>query len=91
MRLRHALRCCTFVGYAALASACATNPATGKRQFSLMSEEQEIAIGQQQDVEIRKEMGVYSDREIQTYVPDIGLKLAQRSERPKPPLAFHRD
>src|SRR5438876_4488457 len=43
-------------------TACATNPATGKRQFSLMSEEQEIAAGQQNDVEVRREMGVYDDR-----------------------------
>ena len=33
-----------------------------------MSEEQEIAIGQQQDVQIRKEMGVYDDRQLQEYV-----------------------
>ena len=39
---------------AAAVTACATNPATGKRQFSLMSEEQEIAAGQQNDVEVRR-------------------------------------
>ena len=47
---------------ALVAGACATNPATGKREFSLMSEEQEIAAGQQNDVEVRREMGVYDDR-----------------------------
>ena len=73
---------------ALLAGACATNPVTGRREFSLMSEAQEIAIGQQQDVDVRKEMGVYSDTGIQQYVSDIGLKLARLSERPELPWHF---
>jgi predicted Zn-dependent protease len=73
---------------AATAVGCATNPATGKREFSLMSEDQEIQIGQSQDAEVRKEMGVYSDRTLQQYVSDIGLRLAQVSERPNLPWHF---
>jgi predicted Zn-dependent protease len=42
----------------ALGAACATNPVTGKKQMSLLSEAEELAIGQQQDAEIRREMGV---------------------------------
>jgi predicted Zn-dependent protease len=67
---------------AVAAGACATNPATGQRQFSLMSEAQEIQIGQQQDVQVRREMGVYEDRALQQYVSDVGVRLAQQSERP---------
>src|SRR5918912_4523763 len=33
-------------------------------------------------------MGVYSDRELQQYVSDIGLRLAQRSQRPGLPWHF---
>jgi predicted Zn-dependent protease len=73
---------------ALVSTACATNPATGQRQFSLMSEAQEIGIGQEQDAEVRKEMGVYGDRMLQQYVLDIGLKLAQVSERPNLPWHF---
>src|SRR5438552_4020478 len=69
-------------------SACATNPVTGKRQFSLMSEAQEIAAGQQNDVEVRREMGVYSDPALQEYVSDIGMRLARISERPNLPWHF---
>ena len=72
----------------AICSGCATNPATGKREFSLMSEAQEIQIGQQQDAEVRREMGVYSDRALQEYVSTIGLKLAHVSERPNLPWHF---
>jgi predicted Zn-dependent protease len=73
---------------ALLASACATNPATGRREFSLMSEAQEITIGQQMDAEVRKEMGLYDDRALQEYVSTIGLRLARSSERPALPWHF---
>jgi len=68
--------------------ACATNPVTGKRQFSLMSEDQEIQIGREQDAEVRREMGVYADQTLQQYVSDIGLRLARASERPNLPWHF---
>jgi hypothetical protein len=41
----------------ALVAACATNPVTGKREFTLMSESQEIALGRESDAQIRAEMG----------------------------------
>jgi predicted Zn-dependent protease len=41
--------------------ACATNPATGKRQLNLMSEAQEISAGQEADAQVKKEMGLYND------------------------------
>jgi predicted Zn-dependent protease len=67
---------------------CATNPATGQRQFNLMSEAQEIQIGQQQDAGVRKDMGVYKDPSLQEYVQGIGVRLAQVSERPNLPWHF---
>jgi len=73
---------------ALLLPACATNPVTGRREFSLMSEEQEIAIGQENDVQVRREMGIYDDKGLQKYVSDIGLRLAQGSERPALPWHF---
>ena len=69
-------------------TACATNPATGKKQLSLMSEAQEVQLGQQADPEIKREMGVYSDAALQQYVQNVGLKLAAASERPNLPWHF---
>jgi predicted Zn-dependent protease len=69
-------------------SACATNPVSGKRELSLLSEAQEIAIGQQSDAEIRREMGVYDDGELQRYVSEIGDRLAALSHRPNLPWSF---
>jgi predicted Zn-dependent protease len=72
----------------AAAMACATNPATGQRQLSFMSEEKEIALGQENDAEVRKEMGSYDDRALQEYVTTVGMKLAAVSERPNLPWHF---
>ena len=68
--------------------ACATNPATGERQLSFMSEEKEVALGQENDAQVRKEMGSYDDRALQEYVTSVGLKLAMVSERPGLPWHF---
>ena len=69
-------------------AACAVNPATGRREFTLMSEAQEIQLGQQADAEVRREMGLYEDPELQRYVSDIGMRLAKVSERPELPWSF---
>jgi predicted Zn-dependent protease len=73
---------------AAMLSACATNPATGRREVTLMSEAQEIALGKESDAQIRQEMGLYDDPELQRYVSGIGLRLAKLSERPNLPWQF---
>jgi predicted Zn-dependent protease len=70
------------------AAACATNPATGKRQFNLMSEAQEISAGQQADAQVKMEMGIYNDPNLQEYVSSIGMKLAKASERPNLPWHY---
>ena len=78
-----------FVAAIALSiAACATNPVTGEKEFSLMSEAQEIELGKQMDVQVRQEMGVYEDAELQRYVETIGVRLARSSERPNLPWHF---
>jgi predicted Zn-dependent protease len=69
-------------------AACATNPVTGDRELSLMSESQEIATGKQLDAEVRRQMGVYGDAELQRYVNDVGQRLARDSHRPNLPWHF---
>ena len=67
---------------------CATNPVTGKRQMSLLSEAEELAIGREMDAEVRRDMGVYNDRALEQYVSEIGQELASRSHRPNLPWSF---
>jgi predicted Zn-dependent protease len=71
-----------------IVAACATNPATGRRQLILMSEAEEIALGRQADAEVRQQMGVYQDQALQDYVNRIGQRLAQASSRPNLPWTF---
>jgi predicted Zn-dependent protease len=71
-----------------VAAACATNPVTGKRELALISEAQEIAMGQQADAEVRREMGLYDNPELQRYVEDIGFRIAKLSHRPNLPWQF---
>ncbi|MDH4044503.1 MAG: peptidase M48, partial [Gemmatimonadota bacterium] len=69
-------------------TACAVNPATGKKEFMLVSESQELAMGKQYDQQLVVEMGLYDDQALAGYVQELGLKLAALSERPQLPWAF---
>jgi len=61
---------------------CTVNPATGKRQLTLVSESQELQMGRQYDRQMVAELGLYPDDALQQYVQQLGRKLASRSERP---------
>ncbi len=87
--MRLSSRVSTAVLGAALVVACALNPATGKRELMLISEDQEIAIGKQADVEAQAAYGIYPDRALESYVASLGQKLAAVSERPQLPWSFH--
>lgn len=73
-----------------LAIGCTVNPVTGERQLSLVSAEQEVALGQQQYLPAQQAQGgrYYLDPEIQFYVASIGNKLAAVSDRPNLPYEF---
>ena len=73
---------------AALVS-CARNPVTGKNQLSLVSESQEIQMGQQYAQQIVQTMGVYDNQQVKDYVTKLGMAIATTSERPKLPWAFY--
>ena len=61
---------------------CSINPATGKRQLTLVSESQEREMGRQYDEQLVQQLGLYEDPELQSYVQGIGRRLAASSERP---------
>ncbi len=67
---------------------CAVNPVTGRQEFALISEDQEIRIGRNNDPEILEKFGYYPDPPLQTYVRSIGVNLAQLSHRPNLPFHF---
>ena len=73
---------------ALVAFGCATNPVTGRKELALMTEQQEIAMGQEADKQVQASIGLYQDPELQAYVSRLGKELAARSERPHLPWTF---
>jgi len=69
--------------------ACATNPVTGKKEISLISESQEIAAGKQSLAATEAEYGYYDDAAWNTKVNTMGQKLASVSHRPDLAWQFH--
>lgn len=67
---------------------CATNPATGERQLILISEEQEIQMGLQQDEALVEAGAVLDAPELTGYIDGIGQRMAAVTERPDLPWAF---
>ena len=60
---------------------CAINPVTGKREFMLLSEADEIKLGQKSDPSIVQMYGVYEDEDLQKYLNELGQKMVKVSHR----------
>src|SRR5688500_5153705 len=76
------------LGCVLLLAGCAVNPVTGNRNFTLMSEDDEVRKGWEAALEIRKAYRTYEDLPaLQQYVNEIGQKLAKTSHRPR--LDYH--
>ena len=90
MRLSHTswARRALLLAAALLPLACATNPATGRREIMLISQDQEIAMGREYDPQIVASIGLYPDTAVQRYVQELGARLAAQSERPGLPWTF---
>lgn len=63
-------------------ASCATNPVSGGPELMLLSEEDEIKLGGQTDLEVRSQYGVYKDAELQAYLDDLCRRLGNLSHRP---------
>src|SRR3954466_2331269 len=91
-RMTSPLRARTLMLGAAFAAGwmgCARNPVTGKSELSLVSESQEIQMGQQAAQEVAQTIGLYNDAKAQAYVAEVGKRMAAASERPNLPWEFH--
>ncbi len=86
--LRRAWPLLILLGLALPATDCAKNPVTGKRQLALISEAQEIAIGEQSHPEVLAEFGELDDPELQSFLSRQGQELARGSHRPDLPWTF---
>ena len=66
---------------------CATNPATGKRQISLVSTSKEAQMGRESDPAVIEQYGLYGDSTLSRYVDSVGQSLAAVSQLPN--LGWH--
>ncbi len=64
-------------------SGCAVNPVTGKKQLVLVSEAQELAMGQQYDPSIVAQFGLYEDEKLQAFINEKGKQMGAISHRPQ--------
>jgi predicted Zn-dependent protease len=64
-----------------LSIGCSINPATGQRDFVLMSEHEELALGRQHSQQVLKTYRVYDDAVLQQYVQSVGERVARVSHR----------
>ncbi|SDG60644.1 Putative Zn-dependent protease [Pseudomonas benzenivorans] len=60
---------------------CALNPATGRSDFVMMSERQELELGRRHSQEILKQYPRYADEKLQAYVQQVGERVARHSHR----------
>ena len=67
---------------ALLAAGCATNPVSGRREFSLVSSGQEEQMGREGYKAVLAEYGAYDDTTVQAYVTSVGRRLASVSHLP---------
>lgn len=76
------VRCCMLLLLMSVQLAgCALNPATGRHDFVLMSEQEELELGQRYSQEILKQYPRYPDEKLQAYVQQVGERVARYSHR----------
>jgi predicted Zn-dependent protease len=68
---------------------CATDPVTGKQQFMVVSEDTEKQIDQQYSpLQFSTDFGAVQDNRLNSYVSEVGNKMAAASHRPHMPYSF---
>jgi predicted Zn-dependent protease len=68
---------------------CAMDPVTGKKQLMLVSEDTEIQIDKQYSpIQISSDYGAVQDSRLNSYVSQVGNKMAAKSHRPQMPYSF---
>ena len=73
-----------------LATGCAVNPVSKHQEFVLMSEQQELQLGQKMAAKFAGELPLLPDRDpLVQYVNEVGQKIAAHCDRPELIYRFH--
>ena len=70
-----------------LITACATTGPGGKKDLIIISDAQEISLGQEFDKSVRGESKILADQHWQNYFNEIGQKIVKVSDRPN--IEYH--
>ncbi|MDD2805859.1 MAG: M48 family metallopeptidase [Elusimicrobiales bacterium] len=73
----------------ALLAGCATNPVTGKREFRIFSDKEEVALGAKTRDSVIKQYGRRADPVLEAYVAGVGRKLAAVCDRRELDYSFY--
>ena len=80
----------TSMAATSMAMGCATNPVTGKSQFMIMDEKQEIQVDRQYaPMQFSSDYGTVQDQALQNYVTATGKRLTVNTHRNHMPYNFH--
>lgn len=80
----------TLLALSTMLSGCATNPANKRSEFVLMSEQQELKLGQRLSIIVAKQMPLLpKDDPLVRYVDKVGQRVATTSDRPELFYRFH--
>lgn len=82
------MRACLLALILGAMAGCAIDPVTGKSTLMLMSEGQEIALGEQNDEASLTHFGAYEHPQIQEWTEGVGQTMAAAAERPQLPWTF---
>lgn len=85
--LNHITKLVAYLLIILILPSCAVNPVTGKKQFMLMTEDQEIAMGANYDPSVIATFGLYENEELQNFITEKGNEMAKISHRPN--LEYH--
>src|SRR4030067_2124818 len=84
--MKHKIKCIILgsclIGLLLWIFSCAANPVTGKRDLMLLSETDEVKLGQETDLQVVREYGIYEDPKLTAYLNGICQRLGKLSHRP---------
>lgn len=88
MKMKFQISILTGLVAAGMLAGCSKNPVTGKKEIIFMSKEKEIALGAESHPSIVATMGIYGDKNLQSFISEKGMAMAKISHRPDLPYQF---
>lgn len=88
MKMKFQMPVLSCVIAAGMLAGCSRNPVTGKKELVFMSQEKEIALGAESHPSVVATMGLYEDKNIQSFITEKGMAMAKISHRPDLPYQF---